>query len=152
MHQLRKEEKINYFEAVAGLAVFLLAFLTDQVSKFYWERSGASFTVNTGIAFGLFQSEFYVFWLEFFFLFVLAGWGVWNYEKKQGGNSSNLGTALVVGGGLSNLFDRVIRGGVLDFLNLGIGPSFNFADCFIMAGVVVLLIPLFGKTFWSRIN
>jgi signal peptidase II len=51
--------------------------------------------------------------------------------------------ALVVGGGLSNLLDRLVYGGyVLDFLNIGIGPVrtgiFNVADMFIMAGAIGL--------------
>ena len=50
--------------------------------------------------------------------------------------------ALVVGGGLSNLIDRVRYGGyVVDFLNVGIGSLrtgiFNVADMAIMLGVVV---------------
>jgi len=53
--------------------------------------------------------------------------------------------ALVVGGGLGNLVDRVMReGAVVDFLNVGIGPVrtgiFNMADVFIVAGVSFLLL------------
>ena len=32
------------------------------------------------------------------------------------------GVALLWAGGVSNLFDRVARGSVVDFMNLGIGP------------------------------
>lgn len=51
--------------------------------------------------------------------------------------------ALVAGGGLGNLWDRLAHGGsVVDFLNLGIGPVrtgiFNVADLAIVAGVVLL--------------
>ncbi len=53
--------------------------------------------------------------------------------------------ALVVGGGLGNLIDRVLRdGAVVDFLNVGLGPVrtgiFNLADVFIVAGVGFLLL------------
>lgn len=53
--------------------------------------------------------------------------------------------ALVVGGGLGNLIDRVAReGAVVDFLNVGVGPVrtgiFNMADVFIVAGVGFLLL------------
>src|SRR5262245_35347876 len=45
---------------------------------------------------------------------------------------SVLGLTLVAAGGLSNLADRVARGFVVDFLNVGIGPLrtgiFNVAD------------------------
>jgi signal peptidase II len=51
-------------------------------------------------------------------------------------------TALIVGGGLSNLIDRLAYGGyVLDFVNIGIGPVrtgiFNAADMCIMLGVAL---------------
>ncbi len=52
--------------------------------------------------------------------------------------------ALAVGGGLSNLVDRLQYGGyVIDFINIGIGPLrtgvFNVADVAIMAGVLALV-------------
>jgi len=58
--------------------------------------------------------------------------------------------ALIVGGGLSNLIDRVRYGGyVVDFLNVGIGSLrtgiFNVADMAIMVGVVVWA---FGDRLW----
>jgi signal peptidase II len=51
--------------------------------------------------------------------------------------------ALVAGGGLGNLWDRIASGGtVVDFLNVGVGPLrtgiFNVADVAIMAGVLLL--------------
>lgn len=51
--------------------------------------------------------------------------------------------ALVCAGGLSNVMDRIARGSVIDFLNVGIGSLrtgiFNVADVAILAGVIVLL-------------
>ncbi len=53
------------------------------------------------------------------------------------------GLALLWAGGISNLFDRVARGSVVDFLNVGVGPLrtgiFNLADVAIMAGCLLLL-------------
>ena len=46
-----------------------------------------------------------------------------------------LGAAL--GGAGSNLLDRVRRGGVVDFIDLGFWPVFNFADVAIAAGIVL---------------
>ena len=61
--------------------------------------------------------------------------------------------ALVVGGGLSNLIDRLLNEGrVVDFMQLGIGPLrtgvFNVADVAIMGGLAVMLVVVFrdGKT------
>lgn len=53
--------------------------------------------------------------------------------------------ALVLGGGVGNLLDRLTRGGfVTDFMNAGIGRLrtgvFNFADLFLMAGIALYLV------------
>jgi signal peptidase II len=56
------------------------------------------------------------------------------------------GAALVAGGGIGNLWDRIEDAGrVTDFLNLGLGPIrtgiFNVADVALVAGVVLLAWP-----------
>ncbi len=51
--------------------------------------------------------------------------------------------ALVIGGALGNLIDRVIYGYVIDFIDFYIGtwhwPAFNIADSAITIGVILLL-------------
>jgi len=55
--------------------------------------------------------------------------------------------ALIIGGGLSNMFDRLIFGCVRDFISLYYRlPSFNVADIFISFGVILFLISFFIKT------
>lgn len=54
---------------------------------------------------------------------------------------------LVVGGGLSNWLDRILRdGAVTDFLRLGVGPLrtgiFNLADVAILGGLGLMLLGL----------
>ena len=55
-----------------------------------------------------------------------------------------VGVTLFVSGGASNWIDRVTRGSVVDFLNVGVGPVrtgiFNVADVAIMLGAAVMLI------------
>jgi signal peptidase II len=62
-----------------------------------------------------------------------------------------IGMALIVGGGFSNLADRLLYGGyVVDFLNLGVGGLrtgiFNLADVAITVGAVLLLCGSFAGT------
>ncbi len=56
---------------------------------------------------------------------------------------SLVGATLFIAGGASNWIDRVARGTVIDFLNVGIGPVrtgvFNVADVAIMAGLGLLI-------------
>ena len=53
------------------------------------------------------------------------------------------GLALILGGALGNLFDRVVRGAVTDFVELHIGdfhwPAFNLADTAITLGALLAL-------------
>lgn len=62
-------------------------------------------------------------------------------QRVQAGRSA-LAPALLCAGGIANLADRVARGTVIDFLNVGIGPVrtgiFNVADMAITLGVVLL--------------
>lgn len=50
---------------------------------------------------------------------------------------------LIVGGGLGNLFDRIVRdygGRVVDFVDFHVWPVFNLADASIVAGVGLILL------------
>ena len=66
-------------------------------------------------------------------------------KSSQFDQISVVSLALILGGGISNLWDRLTNDGwVIDFMNLGIGMIrtgiFNFADLFIMLGVGILLV------------
>jgi signal peptidase II len=57
---------------------------------------------------------------------------------------SRIGAGLILAGGASNWVDRLVRGSVVDFMNIGVGPLrtgiFNVADMAIMVGLVALLL------------
>lgn len=79
------------------------------------------------------------------FLLVLFVFGLFVREKHPS-LLHILTMASIVGGGLSNLFDRMAYDGrVIDFMNFGIGPVFrtgilNVADLWITFGAIVLII------------
>jgi signal peptidase II len=54
-----------------------------------------------------------------------------------------IGLAFFIAGGVSNWIDRLVRGSVVDFLNVGVGPIrtgvFNVADVAILAGAVLFI-------------
>ena len=58
----------------------------------------------------------------------------------------SVGYGLIVGGALGNLFDRVIYGYVIDFIDIYIFgydyPIFNIADIAIVFGVIILIIDM----------
>ncbi len=57
--------------------------------------------------------------------------------------------ALIIGGALGNLGDRIIHGYVIDFLDFHIGnwhwPAFNLADSAISIGAMMLVIDMFWR-------
>lgn len=50
--------------------------------------------------------------------------------------------ALIMGGGASNILDRLTRGCVIDFIDLKIWPSFNLADAAITIGAAILILSI----------
>ena len=94
---------------------------------------------NSGGAFGLLQG-----FPEFFLVATIVVAGlilVW--ARSIEGIAHLLPLGLVLGGGLGNVFDRVVRdtgGRVVDFIDLHVWPVFNIADSAIVVGVLTLLI------------
>lgn len=50
-----------------------------------------------------------------------------------------LAAGLVIGGAFANVADRLTAGSVIDFISIGRWPIFNFADIFIIAGLLLLI-------------
>ncbi len=70
--------------------------------------------------------------------------------KTNYSRATIIGLAFIIGGGIGNLFDRIMYGSVTDFLILDLGiiktEIFNMADASIMFGsVLVVLTALFNK-------
>jgi signal peptidase II len=54
------------------------------------------------------------------------------------GIGGTVGLGLALGGATSNLADRVLRGGVVDFIAIGAWPTFNLADAAMLTGTALL--------------
>ena len=54
--------------------------------------------------------------------------------------AARTGAALLLGGGLGNLVDRLDGAGVVDYLHTGWFPTFNLADVFVVGGAGLLVI------------
>ena len=88
---------------------------------------------------------------------MLAVLGIYILKSREVTPSEMLAVALVLGGGIGNLVDRVLFGFVRDFANVGFGPIrtgvFNFADVAITAGALLLLVgALSAKIRASRLS
>ena len=119
----------------------LFVIFLDQLSKktalYYWPKI---LLCNQNLAMSLpyFPWLFWPSWIFFvFFLFQLA--------KKN----STVPLFIVLGGGISNLFDRLIHNCVFDWIHLGNFPVFNLADVAISAGIAYFLLNNLWKNYLS---
>ena len=93
---------------------------------------------NSGVAFGIGGDvSALVIAAELVFLSVLL---YWLAASAKSDALIWLPAALLVGGALGNLADRVRDGAVIDFIDLPLWPIFNLADVAIVAGVILLVI------------
>jgi len=82
---------------------------------------------------------------------VVLGWLIYFlFTNKDLDWWSKVAFAFILGGGISNIFDRILYGKVVDFMNMGIGSLrtgiFNVADMSIMAGLFTLIfLMIFSK-------
>jgi len=99
---------------------------------------------NTGAAFSFLADAGG--WQRWFFMTVSAIVSVvivWLLRRHDGDRLMACALALVLGGALGNLYDRVTLGKVVDFVQLHAAgyywPAFNVADSAISVGVVLLV-------------
>src|SRR5258707_5097286 len=105
---------------------------------------------NPGAAFGLFSessSEWKVAMLILFSVAALAVVSALLWKNGKAMNATAIALSLVFGGALGNLWDRVLSGRVIDFLDFYIGshhwPAFNVAARGIAVGAPLLRIHTF---------
>lgn len=141
--------------AVAGVV-----FVLDQISKFWIVTSmslgdsrevapwlapifSLTYVTNTGIAFGLFQGMGDV--LLIVALIAVGAILLYYRHLLAGPMSVHIALGLQLGGAIGNMVDRLMRGAVVDFIDLNFWPLhhwpiFNIADTSIVAGVILILL------------
>jgi signal peptidase II len=103
-------------------------------------------THNSGAAFSFLSQAGG--WQRWFFVAVAVGvslaLGWWLQQLQRGQRWLAISLALVLGGALGNVWDRIVLGYVVDFVDLYYGdwhwPAFNVADSAITVGAIMLLL------------
>jgi signal peptidase II len=138
--------------AMIPYILIILAFLADRLSK-QWAASFLSDhgptqinayltireTYNKGIAFGMFQGAGPL--VGWFTIAVVAVMFVYLVRLPQEERFIKIGLALIIGGALGNMIDRVTVGQVLDFIETPFRSGiFNVADMAINVGMVIIIL------------
>ena len=152
------------FGKLGWLWLTVVVIMLDQISKLYFENSLSlyeqiviipdyfSWTLayNTGAAFSFLADAGG--WQRWFFavvaLVVSGVLLVWMKGLKPHETWVAVALALVLGGALGNLFDRVAYGHVIDFILIHwqsrwYFPAFNLADSAITLGAIMLVLDMF---------
>lgn len=152
------------FGRLGWLWLTVLVLVIDLTSKVYFDNSlqmyqkivvipdlfSWTLAYNTGAAFSfLADSAGWQRWL-FALIAVVVSAVLVVWLKRLGRNDTWLAIALalILGGALGNLYDRIVYGHVVDFIlvhwqNRWYFPAFNFADSAICVGAVMLALDMF---------
>ena len=95
-------------------------------------------TKNIGVAFSLNKDNIKNIIISFFIIVFILRYLFTNQKFINKITLTSLD--LVLAGGISNLVDRIFRGGVIDFIQISSFPIFNFADCMIVIGWMLFAI------------
>ena len=117
---------------------------TEIIKNFFYVK----YSFNTGAAWSFLDD---VSWGQTFFkiltsvaLVVMVFVYILSIKKKY--LTLQIGMVLVIAGTVGNFIDRILLGGVVDFISLVFGtyrfPVFNFADSFLTVGVILVIIHL----------
>lgn len=128
--------------------LILVLLLIDQISKIMVKANyenpiengifGIRIIENTGMAFGWNSGN-----TKNMILTILILLLVFNFirnQKDRIDTKTSIALSLVLAGGISNLVDRILRGGVIDFIQIKHFAIFNIADCYIVIGWILLIV------------
>lgn len=157
---------IHHKSGLRWLWLAVLAFILDQASKLAVVKSlpfgypGVEITpffnlvhvYNKGAAFSFLADQGG--WQRWFFAvlaFAICGLLIhWLRKQSVTERWSGIAYSLIIGGALGNVFDRLVLGHVVDFLDFYWGrahwPAFNLADTFIFIGAAMIVLDGFRSS------
>ncbi len=143
--------------------ITIILFLIDQITKYLVYKNLVNITliknflslkyvINEGVAFSfLYGKKVLIIIVSIMLLFIIIKMMYKEYVENKTNNYKIIIYGMLLSGILGNLFDRIIRGYVIDFISLNIFgylfPVFNVADMLITISVILLLVDeLFKKS------
>jgi signal peptidase II len=130
----------------------LLVIAADQLTKDWIRSYPEGYTIfriaffrlvhgqNTGAAFGIFQGHSFALTIVAILgitLILLYAFVLSRGSQFLSSRLSRVSLALILGGTLGNLIDRIHVGNVTDFIDFSYWPAFNLADMSITVGAIL---------------
>ena len=113
------------------------SFLADTVRLAYAENAGGFLSLGANLP-SMARTGLFTIGTGLMLLLLAAA-----ALRSHSSASTQIGVSLFVAGGVSNWLDRLLRGSVVDFMNVGIGPLrtgiFNVADVAIVLGAAIVV-------------
>ena len=137
-----------------SLALFFVL-LIDQAIKWWFVQNNFEYqgniislvlAHNQGVAFSLF--DFLKEWLKYLQILLLIGIFAYLWKHKEIFQAHSLPIGIIFGGGISNILDRFLHIGVVDYIYWHYKfefAIFNFADMMINLGVFLIILQTFFK-------
>lgn len=100
-----------------------------------------TYVSNPGGAFGIGADSTTFLLINVLVIFLLIRFMI--TQKDRIDVKTNTSLLLIISGGISNLIDRIFRGGVVDFIDISPAinfPKFNFADICIVIGWILFVL------------
>lgn len=121
------------------IILFLIIFMVSQlISYFFFDHNPV---LNKRIIFGLFGSN-----LPSIFITTITISIILYYFSKIKA-TYQIGVIIMISGAFSNLVDRLVHGGVRDYIKVPFLPEFNIADIFIVFGIILSLIVFLSENY-----
>lgn len=138
-----KQDSLPFFLTIAASVVAIdrltkimaLTILAKNQSLSILPYFHLTLVTNTGISFGMFK-DFP--WLAFSAGILTIAAIVYWYRKIPSHWIVQTSVALIMGGAIGNLWDRVVYGTVIDFIDIVVWPVFNGADSAITIGGILI--------------
>ena len=120
-----------------------VVYLQGEASFPLW-RDVLHFTYveNTGMAFGMLKDHRWVFMV--FSTVAIIGLSIYLFRFRPEGRWMQIAMAMIIGGGIGNMIDRIFLGYVVDFIDFTLinFAVFNIADSFVCVGAGIMILCL----------
>ncbi len=159
-----KDKKIRFSPLILYAAIAASVIAADQATKYAAEKAlrdvetfplikgvlHFTYVENRGAAFGMLSDKRWIFLV--LSSVALVAMAVFTVINRNGRMMTNVAVAMIFGGGVGNMIDRIANGFVVDFIDFRLINFwvFNVADSFVCIGCGVLILSLILGEIKSR--